>query len=448
LARNAVTGRTEITNIEPSCYSPQVFTPFADGRLDEVALASHLERWLIDVEPAQLFGGGAMITGLAAEASNAAAFARQTRRYLKDAIIAVAVDPRLESWLAFMGNCVDLSRANPRQVFVNVDIGGGTTNVAVGQKGEVSRTGSFFVGARHLQVVPGSYEIARVSPYARRLLEHLAIGKNIGDSLAEGEVDAIIDWQLSLLESMLAGLSPVGGALLIDLHTQAPLRGPFDLADAAITLSGGVGQLAYDAARGRGVPATTAFGDLGIDMARRLVERPFWRKHVNNYVPPGLGRATLFGLLRYYTQVSGATLFLSDGDMLPLNDLVILGCVSPEMPQAEVDELVRLAAATITGACLRVDADEWNHHAIRSLGEKLKRSLAKQNASQHIPLVLLMRQNLGKVLGQFVTDWGRSAVKVAVIDEIDARDAQFACIGRAQQGVVPVSFYGASATGG
>jgi ethanolamine utilization protein EutA (predicted chaperonin) len=56
-----------------------------------------------------------------------------------------------------------------------------------------------------------------------------------------------------------------------------------------------------------------------------------------------------------------------------------------------------------------------------------------------------MRENLGKVLGQLITNWGRSPAALVVIDEIDARDTQFASIGRLQQGVLPVSFYGMSA---
>jgi ethanolamine utilization protein EutA len=442
---NSATGRMELGGVAPRGDPEQVFTPFNGERLDEFRLAEYLDGWLKDVDPSQVFGGGAMITGLAAQATNAAGFTRQTRRYLKDAVIAVGADPCLESWLAFMGNSLELSHANPDTVFVNVDIGGGTANITLGRNGEILRTGSYFVGARHIQVEPGSYRITRLSSYACRLLEDLRIRKSMGEHLTETEVGAITDWYLTLLESVLSGRKDIGPGRS---HQQVAFELPADLADYAITLSGGVGQLVYAAVQGKPWPATTAFGDLGIDLAQRLLERPFWRQRMREFVPMGLGRATVYGLLRYNTQVSGSTLFVSDAGVLPLSDLVVLGSVSPTTPQADVDRQVSLAGRTAAGACLRIEPMPHQVEAIREVAQKLRAALAGQAAAQDIPLVLLMRENLGKVLGQYVTDWGASRAKVVVIDEIDPRDAQFAHIGRLREGVLPVSFHGMSAPGG
>jgi ethanolamine utilization protein EutA (predicted chaperonin) len=136
---------------------------------------------------------------------------------------------------------------------------------------------------------------------------------------------------------------------------------------------------------------------------------------------------------------------LSDERLLPLGDLVILGSVSPDTLPDELDRLFALAARTANGACLRIDAGPGDRASIRGLAERIHTAMARQTAVQHIPLVLLVRENIGKVVGQLITQWGRSPAKVIVVDEIDSRDAQFACIGRLQQGVLPVSFYGMSA---
>ena len=53
-----------------------------------------------------------------------------------------------------MGNCQSLSRSHPQMPFVNLDIGGGTTNLAVGIDGRVVGTGCLMVGARHFQFNP------------------------------------------------------------------------------------------------------------------------------------------------------------------------------------------------------------------------------------------------------------------------------------------------------
>ena len=168
LAQNSVTGRSDLTDIRESFRSPLVFTPFEDDLIDESQLARYLDEWLAagDVDSEKVFGGGALVTGLAAQRENAPAVVRMIRQRFKNALIATADDPRLEAWLAFMGSCAKLSYACPEVPIVNLDVGGGTTNVAVGQNGIVSRTGCLYVGARHIQVEPGSYQISWLSDYA------------------------------------------------------------------------------------------------------------------------------------------------------------------------------------------------------------------------------------------------------------------------------------------
>src|ERR1041385_6615108 len=82
---------------------------------------------------------------------------------------------------------------------------GGTTNLALGRNDEVLRTGCLFVGARHVQVEPGTYRIVRLSRYAAQLFDNLGIGKCPGDSLAPEEVERILDFYLLLLEAAVAG---------------------------------------------------------------------------------------------------------------------------------------------------------------------------------------------------------------------------------------------------
>src|SRR6266403_625059 len=86
---------------------------------------------------------GALITGLAAQSSNAPELTQLIKNRFQNAVVARADDPCLESWLAFMGNSWELSRAEPARAFVNLDIGGGTTNIAWGLAGEVLRCGCY-----------------------------------------------------------------------------------------------------------------------------------------------------------------------------------------------------------------------------------------------------------------------------------------------------------------
>lgn len=444
VACNSLTGRMELSDVRHEYQSGQVFTPLVGETLDEQRLADYLDEWLSHVDPAKLFGGGAMLTGLAAQRSNAPAFIRETRQRLKHAVVAVGDDPRLESWLAFMGNCADLSRVHPEQTFINLDIGGGTTNIAAGRNGEVRETGCYFVGARHLQVSPGTYDITRLSPYARALLDHLSIGKGPGARLEPGEVEAIVDWQLRLLEDAVSGRLSHPPERVAAMHEQVAFRPLPDVGKPAITLSGGVGQLVYNRLNGEAWPATTAFGDLGIDLARALAERPFWQPHLCKFVPTSLGQATVFGLLRYNTQVAGSTIHLADPKLLPLADLMILGTITASSTLAEVERLLSLARGARGGACLRIELPVPALAEIRSLAGRMRQALEQQSVPDGRPLVLLVRENIGKIFGQYLCDWGRLPLKLIVLDEIEDRAAQFAHVGSPWEGIVAVSLYGAS----
>jgi ethanolamine utilization protein EutA len=450
LTRAASTGRIELDQVRECYRSPMVFTPLDENdRLDMPQVEAHLDAWLAagGVRPAEVFGGGALLTGLTAQKDNAASLVGLIRRRLGDALVTTADDPCLESWLTFMGSCAGLSRAHPQQAILNLDIGGGTTNLALGRAGEVLRTGCLFVGARHIQVVPGGYRIVKLSRYARALLDHLGVRKGPGDCLNEAEVEAVLDFYLGLLEAAAAGASEPFAAPVARLHEQVPFRLPAGVGDSAITLSGGVGELVYAHLQGQPWPPTTHYGDLGIDLARRIVRSPAWAEHLRQYRPASAGRATVYGLLRHSTEVSGSTLFLPHPEILPLADMPILGGLSAASDDAQVRELLERVRRSARGGCLRVSVGGQGAAAVRALGQQIARVLREVAFPAEHPLVFLVRENVGKVLGHYVTAWGVLPLNLVVLDEVTLRDAQYAHLGAAHDQVVPVSFYGLNAQG-
>ncbi len=449
LVRNTVTGRTDLDDVRECHRSDMVFTPLAGDRLDENAVAALLDGWLAagGVRPEEVFGGGALLTGLAAQKDNAAALVGLIRRRLGDALIATADDPCLESWLAFMGSAASLSRAHPDTWFLNLDVGGGTTNLALGRAGEVLRTGCLFVGARHAEVEPGTYRIVRVSRYAQALLDHLGIRKGHGDTLAEGDVAAMLDFYMTLLEGAAAGAREPFAGPVGRLHEQVAFRPPPEAMGAVVTFSGGVGELLYAHLQGKPWPPTTYYGDLGIDLAQCLAASPRWAEHLRRYQPASAGRATVYGLLRHNIEISGSTLFLPRPETLPLNDMPILGSVTAASTDADLGAALELVRRSPRGGCIRVALAAPEAATVRTLGGRIARALRALSFPATLPLVLLVRENLGKTLGHYVTEWGTLPLNLVVIDEVTVRDAQYARIGRPHHQVVPVSFYGLNEPG-
>jgi ethanolamine utilization protein EutA len=444
LVRNAVTGKTELSQVRERFRSDMVFTPLAGDQIDVAKAEAYLDSWLAagGVQGEEVFGGGALLTGLTAQQANASALVGLIRRRLGDVLIASADDPCLESWLAFLGNCAGLSRAQPERDFINVDIGGGTTNLALGRDGQVQRTGCLFVGARHVQVVPGTYQILRLSSYARTLFDQLGIRKDAGDVLTDAELEAVIGFYTRLVEAAVNGDS---GAVVDPaglLHVQVPFRLGAGAAEPIVALSGGVAELIYAHLAGRPWPPTTHYGDLGIDLARRLLGSERLAKHLRTHVPDGCGRATVYGLLRHNTEISGSTLFLPRPDILPLGDLPVLGAVSSVTTDTDLDELINRVARRPRGGCLSVTLPGADGAQVRAFAHRLARMLQACFFPAHHPLVLLVRQNVGKALGHYLTDWGKYHLNLIVLDELPVRDAHYVQIGRMRQQVVPITFHG------
>jgi ethanolamine utilization protein EutA len=444
LRHNAVSGRKELTGIREEFRSELVFTPFTDGRLDEDRLQQHVDLWLAagDVTPQEIFGGGALLTGLAARQENASRLMELIRSRLGDALVATADDPCLEAWLAFQASASALSRSQPDRWVINLDIGGGTTNLAAGKNGEVMSTGSLFVGARHVQFVPGTYRIVSVSTFARSLFDHLGITAGPGSTLSETHVATILDFYIELLESALSGDSRIFENTVPRLHQEVPFRLPADVEDPIVTISGGVAELVYDRCRGKPFPSTTYFGDLGIDLAARFVNSPRWAANFNQAQPQCLGRATVYGLLLHATQISGSTLFLPDSTILPLANIPILGRVAGNSTVEQIRDILQLVVRSPLGGCVRVVTVDRSAAAIAAVGERIATALAEIGFPSERPLVLLVDANCGKALGQYVSRWGSIPLKLVVLDEIEVRDARFVQIGSLRDQVVPVSFYG------
>jgi ethanolamine utilization protein EutA len=152
-------GRVELADFDEPYRSEIVFTPFRDDAIDEARVGELIEGWLAEagVRAEALFGGGAILTGLAAERRNAARLTELIRARIGGAVLATADDPCLESWMAFMGSAAALSRARPDTPVLNLDIGGGTTNLAL-----ISRSSRAQPGSSGSPTMP-----ARSSPISR-----------------------------------------------------------------------------------------------------------------------------------------------------------------------------------------------------------------------------------------------------------------------------------------
>lgn len=423
VTQNAGSKRAQFGQFSDRPGGETILTPFVGEYLDEAAFANWFDRCFeaAQLQPSDVFGGGALLTGLAARAPNARSVAERLRNRVANAVIATADDPKLESWLAFQGSIGAISRAYPDRCLLNLDIGGGTTNAACGRGGNVEWTDWSWIGARHIVVQPGTYTIERCSPMGAQTLETLAIHKTKGDALSLAEVERIVQAWVGELEAMLDRL---------DLPNRAETQ--------EISFSGGVGEIVYALRAQSPVPGRTHWGDLGIDLAQAICRSGRLMRRL--VVPESMGRATLYGLVEHQTQVSGATVFLPHPERLPLGDLPILATLDFDAPNEVWRRIWSFVAASRHGAALHVRGLDGQAARIRAFGKRLGHEL--ENHFDDKPIVILLEENAAKAVGGYATNWGHPSRLLVVLDEVIPHAAKFAHIGRMHHGLVFVSFHG------
>lgn len=443
---NSVTGRMAFSAPEIVYRSNVEFTPFKGAEIDTDAIAKLLDTWLEEGD--NVFSGGVIITGLAALQQNAVQIAALIKERIGQAVIATVDDPNLESWLAFMGCTALLSRHFKSDTLINLDIGGGTTNPAAGKNGQIKTTGCYYIGARHFQFEPGTYRLTNISEYGDSILNYIGSTNKIGDTLSTDTLDKILVFYIDGLKAIAQGDLTFFESTLGQKICQTTFTLPSDADSPLITFSGGVGEIIYKITENEPIPSTTFYGDLGIDLAKKIISDPFFSKQIKSIRPENMGRATVYGLTLHNTEISGATLFLPDTSSLPLNDVPIVARLCMSCVLSDLLNAISVVAQRSGKACIQIlpDTDSEGNslsaslEQIKILGAFISQALA--TLSIDLPLVILVPGNFGKALGNYATNWGTSSAKLMIIDEIPDRNAQFVNIGSQYRGVVPVSFYG------
>ena len=368
-----ITGRTLIYE------SPVHFTPLlGKDRVDAQALRVLVEREYekAGVTRDQVDTGAIIITGETSRKENARQVLEALSDLAGDFVVATA-GPHLESLLAAKGaGAMEASREGR---LLHMDIGGGTSNLALLEDGKVLRTGCLNVGGR-LVKFDENRTVTYVSPVLQGLTE-----LRVGDTVTEDRLRPVAALLCRALE-MAAGLRS-GDALLSRLST-AEAGAPFAPAQGArVCFSGGVAECIAQP-----IP-WQRFGDLGPLLGDCIRESPLYEKGI-------LGsqtiRATVIGAGSHSTQLSGSTVFCR-GVGLPLKNLPVV-CFSrqeqdsPELPRLMKDRCGQLDTPPV----LAFPGLEGDYGAIRRLAQHITKAGIR-------PVYVAVEQDMAKALGQLLS---------------------------------------------
>ena len=392
--------------------SPIHFTPLLDeshvdaGKLrtlvDEEYRAAGISRQDVDT-------GAVIITGETSRKENARAVLEALSDLAGDFVVATA-GPDLESLLAARGaGAVEHSEKTGKTV-LHMDIGGGTSNLALIREGKIIATTCLNVGGRLIK-----YGDDRRITYVSPVLNELASVKP-GDIVTKELLEALAELLVQALE-MAAGRRPAAD-LLRKLTTEEVTADWQPPENVVVSFSGGVadciaGDLPWD-----------SFGDLGPVLGQRIRKSALCR---GGYV---LGsetiRATVIGAGCHSVCLSGSTVFHRNISF-PLKNLPVA-----EIPQWDREIIRRELRKQDTAAVLALPGvDSPSYSRIVKLAEELL-------AAGEGPYYICLEQDMAKALGQALAVRTVPEVPILCIDRIRVGNGTYLDIGTPIGPALPV----------
>lgn len=418
--------------------SPIRLTPFLpDGTIDAHELDHFIRHCYHDagLRPADIDSGAVILTGEAIKRRNARAideiFASQSGKF-----VCATAGHQMECILAAHGSGATALARRRQRCGLHVDIGGGTTKLALIDGGQIISVAAFAVGGRVLaQGSDGAW--TRIDESARLAARDLGIEASpqvfadertraaLAERLAQVVVDNICDEPRDAL----------GRALELTPPLERTVTPHF------VTFSGGVAEYLF--ARDNG-----DYGDIARPLAQAILRQMKARVRLQVVEPNERIRATVIGASQFTVQVSGKTIYLPDAHILPVRNVPVvhLGLDLPDRldPEALAEAFRRRAAildlqASEALALSFTWRGEPDHARLRAMAEGIRRFAAPEKR-RLAPLFLMIDGDVGASVGRILQQELHVKGPLAAIDGVQLRELDFVDIGQPVEptGVVPV----------
>src|SRR5438105_10836991 len=427
-----LTSRYFVVNRETVYQSPVALTPYvSEERIDDKAIGQIIDAAYdaARVHPDDVDTGAVILTGEALRRENAKAIA-EVLAEVGGEFVCAAAGHHMESMLAAYGSGAAKASHDRGIPLLNIDIGGGTTKLALVERGNVVHTAAIHIGGR-LAVFDTDRRITRLDPAGQRLAALAGCNWNVGDKVSEEEITRVTSWMADALVAALTEAPP--SAQVQGLWLTEPLGVVGGIAGAMF--SGGVGEYVYER-------EARDFGDLGLRFGRAIRERLEAGRLPFPLLPAGeCIRATALGASEYSVQLSGNTIYLSNpGALLPRKNLQVLQPVV-----AFGDDIVdpSAVAAAIREHFERFDVVEgdaevalafrWrgppSYPRLAGLARGIVDALPRTIAASK-PLFVILDGDIAQTLGALLKEELEIASDVLALDGIALWDFDYIDLGR------------------
>jgi len=351
--------------------------------------------------------GAVIITGESARTRNAAAVVEEIAALAGEFVVESA-GPNLEAILCARGSGAQaLSKADGKRV-LNIDIGGGTSNFALIENGEITSTDVNFFGGRAIRFEQG--KIKSISRAAQDLCRSVAIDLKVQTSEADCRA------KLSLLADHMAER----------ICGQVDNKEDDDKFDLTV-ISGGVAEIMQKKSY-----AQNHYQDFGIYLAAAL-ERKLKQSGRPYTLALNAIRATVLGAGLHTLQLSGSTIDFAQ-ESLPLRNLPLLKIDAKDSTRlvANIQQLLLLkeldwSKAPLTLALTGLDSRALQYQYMKNLAAELSRAFTLMKGCE--PFVVTAEQDIAMALGLLLKRLLPDK-RIITVDGITTGDGDYLDIGR------------------
>ena len=360
--------------------------------------------------------GAVIITGESARKENSAIVLQKLSGFAGDFVVSTA-GPDLEAIIAGKGSGAQQYSEENHCTVVNLDIGGGTTNLAVFDRGEVIAKGCLDIGGRQIKLEP-DLTVTYISSSAKRVALWRRVEIEVGQKTTTQALEAICEGMSLLLEQLLGLSDPT--PLLREIQT--PGSSWFDCPRPidAISFSGGVADCIYRSDH----PDPFVYGDIGVLLGKAIRQGRLCSSFRLISARETI-RATVVGAGVYTTSVSGSTIEYTQG-LLPLKNLPALKLTPEEERRCFAGDRQMLAQR------MRwlLEQSESEHmilalRGLRNPGFQQLKTLAGciAAAADEVfppgqPVLVAVEADMAKALGQLLHNQLQGRRKVVAIDSV------------------------------
>lgn len=435
LATSYTVPRISIVDKEIIYKSDIYFTPLlSQTEIDAKAVSEIVlnEYKKANISPKDIKTGAVIITGDTARKHNANVVLESLSGLAGDFVVATA-GPDLESVLSGKGAGADRLSKELFKAVANIDIGGGTSNIAVFDRSIVKAVTCLDIGGRLIKIDKTTGKIT----YIYSKIAKLAKENNINikeNSLANvGDIRKICRLMANLLAEalLLTEKSSFYETIFTNNGKGLPSKTKID----AITFSGGVADYVYENSE----KDLFKYGDIGIILGDEIRKCKHFEKVLILKSSETI-RATVVGAGSHTTEISGSTIFYAK-DKLPIKNIPIMRTSETEIKQS-IQSILPLYMPEGKPEQVAIAFSGMGYSSfleIQQLAQDIIQG-AYEIIKSPYPLVIIIEQDIGKALGNAINVILEHSKEVICIDGIKTLSGDYIDIGKpmADGRVVPV----------